>query len=80
MRYDPPKQRVAFDRAEWGARVGAALPGATASIVWSTATAPPAYVITIGWTDRRVNTTYSTTGDAESFQYVMTKAIFPDPA
>ena len=82
-----------FDLAEWGKRVGDTLPGATANVTWCVTKdagtppttsclfdAPPSYyAITINWTDRRVNTTYDTTGTTEAFQYTMTKAVFVDP-
>ncbi len=70
---------AAFDLAEWGKRVGDALPGATATIAWDNSTTPAKYTITIGWNDRRATTTYSTVGTTEAFQYVMTKAVFFDP-
>jgi len=75
-------QMAAFDLAEWGNRLGATLPGASATIVWTAANGattpptPPFYTITITWTDRRVNVAYSTTGTTETYQYVMTKTVF----
>jgi type IV pilus assembly protein PilV len=68
-----------FDKAEWGYRVWSTLPGATASIAWSTAVSPPVYTITLTWTDRRVATTYDTEGTTETFNYTMTKTVFVDP-
>ena len=80
-----PSQRAADDLAQWCSLV-LSLPGGSGTIVWSTATTPPAYTIRIGWTDRRANTAYgadsATTFSAgsESFSYTMTRAIFGNPS
>jgi type IV pilus assembly protein PilV len=66
---------AAFDLAEWGARVGAKLPSPTVTVAWTAGT-PGSYLITIAWSDRRSNVTYSTTGSTETFQYAMTKSIY----
>ena len=62
---------AAFDVAEWGARVAATLPGATAKIEF-TPGSTPAYTVTIGWTDRGNS---RTTGTTETSSYVTTKSI-----
>jgi len=81
-----------FDLNEWGARVAATLPGATATIEWActagcTPTVPPSssygsYTITVGWTDR-ADRSYKPVSDSsattESQQYVATKVVFYDP-
>ena len=66
---------AAFDLAEWGARVGAALPSATATVAWTAGT-PGTYLITIGWNDRRAKVSYTGSGAAEASQYPTTKSIY----
>jgi type IV pilus assembly protein PilV len=59
---------AAFDLTEWGARVAAALPSATATIAF----AAPVYTITLGWTDRGDS---RTTGTTEALTYTATKTV-----
>jgi type IV pilus assembly protein PilV len=66
---------AAFDLAEWGYRVGQTLPSATATVAWTNGT-PCTYTITLGWSDRRSNVTYASSGTTETYQYVMTKSIY----
>ena len=73
------EELATFDKAERGKRVGDMLPGATATIAWNAAATPPAYTITLGWTDRRSSATYGQTGTAESSSYTSTKTVFFDP-
>jgi type IV pilus assembly protein PilV len=62
----------AFDLAEWGSRVKAAMPsGVTATITFNGGT-PPSYTITLGWTDRG---NAGTTGTTETMTYTTTKTL-----
>jgi len=64
-----------FDLAEWNGRVTGALPNATVAVTMAGATPIVTYTIVIGWSDRRTDRTYSTSGTSESFSYTATKTI-----
>jgi len=68
---------AAFDIAEWSARVKATLPNATISVTGAAAN-PITYSIVIGWSDRRTDRTYSTSGAGELFSYTSTVTVFND--
>jgi type IV pilus assembly protein PilV len=65
--------RAACDLWEWATRVVAVLPASasTTSIVWNSGATPPAYTITIGWSDRGDSRTTGTT-EASTYQAVKT--------
>jgi len=73
-----PTALASFDLAEWSARVNATLPNATISITGA-ASNPINYTIVVGWSDRRSDRTYSTSGSAELFSYTSTITVFNDP-
>jgi len=41
---------------------------------------PITYTVVVGWTDRRTERTYSSTGTTEAFSYTATVTVFNDPA
>jgi hypothetical protein len=41
---------------------------------------PITYTVVVGWTDRRTERTYSSTGSSEAFSYTATVTVFNDPA
>ena len=71
-----PAELAAWDLGEWGARVTAALPNATASVTPLAVGNPVTYTIVISWTDRRNDRTYSTSGSTETFSYTSTKTVY----
>jgi len=73
-------QLAAFDIAEWSGRVNAALPNATITVTPAAVANPITYTIFVGWTDRRTDRTYSSTGSNEAFSYTATVIVFNDPA
>lgn len=71
--------RATFDKAEWGNRVAAMLPGASAKITYAAGT-PATYEITIRWNDRRDNRTYEDTSiNYDKISYTTTRAVLFDP-
>lgn len=74
-----PTDLAAFDLAEWKGRVTAVLPNASVSVTTAAVANPITYTIVIGWSDRRSDRTYGSTGTAESFSYTATKTIFDPP-
>lgn len=75
-----PEDLAAFDLAEWSGRVSAVLPNATMTLAVDAVDANPiTYTIVIGWTDRREERKYETSGTNESFSYTATRTIFNEP-
>ena len=76
-----------YDLSQWQNVVAATLPQASWSVAQTTAGNPSTYTITIGWVDRRTNTTNAAfdagsalgsnaTGTGERFFYTATRTVF----
>jgi type IV pilus assembly protein PilV len=69
---------AAFDIYEWSNRVAATLPNGTVTVSAAAVANPITYTIVIGWTDRRENKIYGSSGTTEVFSYTATKTVFDD--